>query len=163
MCDRQPTPTPDLEALYRSDYRRYLRVALGFLGDIDTAHDAVQEAFARALRSSSAFRQDASLATWVWRTLVNLCLDWQRRDARKPIPERPEPASESVPAPDAALSAAIAGLPPRQRAVVFLRHYADLDYVAIAAVLGISRGTVAATLYAAHEGLRRTLTAEVTS
>ena len=38
----------------------------------------------------------------------------------------------------------IAGLPERQRLVLFLRHYADLDYDTIAQVAGIERGTVAA-------------------
>jgi RNA polymerase sigma factor (sigma-70 family) len=53
--------------------------------------------------------------------------------------------------------AAIAGLPERQRMTLFLRHYADLDYDQIAAVLGVARGTVAATLHAAHEKLRGVL------
>ena len=53
--------------------------------------------------------------------------------------------------------AAVAALPERQRLALFLRHYADLDYEAIATALGVQRGTVAATLHAAHESLRRTL------
>jgi RNA polymerase sigma factor (sigma-70 family) len=45
-------------------------------------------------------------------------------------------------------------LPERQRLAVFLRYYADLDYTAIGEALGISAGTVAATLNAAHAALR---------
>ena len=52
------------------------------------------------------------------------------------------------------LRAAVAMLPERQRLAVFLRHYADLDYGQIAEVLGVERGTVAATLHAAHRTLR---------
>jgi RNA polymerase sigma factor (sigma-70 family) len=48
-------------------------------------------------------------------------------------------------------------LPERQRLVLFLRYYADLGYSAIAEALGISPGTVASTLNAAHESLRRNL------
>jgi RNA polymerase sigma factor (sigma-70 family) len=53
--------------------------------------------------------------------------------------------------------AAAAALPERQRLVLFLRYYADLDYAAIAAALGITEGTVGATLNAAHAVLRRSL------
>ena len=49
----------------------------------------------------------------------------------------------------------------RQREVLFLRYYADLDYATIAAALGISAGTVGATLSTARGVLRRALTPEV--
>jgi RNA polymerase sigma factor (sigma-70 family) len=55
------------------------------------------------------------------------------------------------------IRAAVGALPERQRTTVFLRHYADLDYEQIADVLGITRGTVAATLHQAHEKLREVL------
>jgi RNA polymerase sigma factor (sigma-70 family) len=58
---------------------------------------------------------------------------------------------------DAELRAALALLPERQRTAVFLRHYADLDYAAIGEALGITTGTVAATLNAAHTALRTRL------
>jgi len=48
-------------------------------------------------------------------------------------------------------------LPERQRLVVFLRYYADLDYSAIAEALEISPGTVAATLNSARASLRSVL------
>jgi RNA polymerase sigma factor (sigma-70 family) len=55
------------------------------------------------------------------------------------------------------LRVAVALLPERQRLVLFLRYYADLDYAAIADALEIAPGTVAATLNAAHATLHRTL------
>ncbi len=58
---------------------------------------------------------------------------------------------------DADLRAAIALLPDRQRAAIFLRYFADLDYAAIAEVLDVRVGTVSATLSAAHTSIRRTL------
>jgi RNA polymerase sigma factor (sigma-70 family) len=70
----------------------------------------------------------------------------------------PEPAT-AVHADDAhaAVRTLVAGLPPRQRTVVFLRYYADLDEQAIAAALGIRRGTVAATLHQVHARVRASL------
>ena len=60
-----------------------------------------------------------------------------------------------------AVRAAVAALPERQRLALFLRYYADLDYAAIAAALGVRRGTVSATLNHAHEALRAALGEEV--
>jgi RNA polymerase sigma factor (sigma-70 family) len=48
----------------------------------------------------------------------------------------------------------IAALPERQRLTLFLRYYADLDYDSIGEVLGVTSGTVGATLNAAHSALR---------
>ena len=53
----------------------------------------------------------------------------------------------------------VAALPPRQREVIFLRYFADLDYATIAHVLGLALGTVSATLSAAHHTLRARLEA----
>jgi DNA-directed RNA polymerase specialized sigma24 family protein len=56
---------------------------------------------------------------------------------------------------------AITALPEQQRLVLFLRHYADLDYDGIARVVGRRRGTVAAALHAAHDKLRESMKQEV--
>ena len=53
------------------------------------------------------------------------------------------------------MRAALTLLPERQRIVIFLRYYVDLDYATIAAILEISEGTVAATLHSARAALRR--------
>jgi RNA polymerase sigma factor (sigma-70 family) len=53
--------------------------------------------------------------------------------------------------------AAVEQLPERQRLILFLRYYADLDYRSIGETLSISDGTVAATLNAAHARLRQLL------
>ena len=56
------------------------------------------------------------------------------------------------------MRAALAALPERQRLALFLRYYADLDYAGIAEALGVSRGTVSATLHAAHSNLKSEVT-----
>lgn len=143
-----------IEDVYRRRYPRFLRVARAALGDEDRARDAVQETFARAIRSRFDFRGEGSLEGWIWRTLVNVCAD----DRRAALPQtETELPSNGHPAEWPEVRAAVAALPERQRLALFLRHYADLDYEAIATALGVQRGTVAATLHAAHESLRRTL------
>ena len=145
-----------IEDVYRRGYARFLRVATALVGDRERAHDAVQEAFARAIRSRSAFRGEGSLEAWLWRTLVNVCTD-ERRAATRTLPLSP-PVQNGRAEEWPELRAAVAALPERQRLILFLRHYADLDYETIAAATGIARGTVAATLHAAHASLRRAMT-----
>ena len=61
------------------------------------------------------------------------------------------------PADFTALRGRLALLPERQRLILFLRYYADLDYQQIADVLDLRRGTVSAALHAAHNTLRQQL------
>jgi len=142
----------ELEALYRSRFDVFARVASSVTRDPDRARDAVQEAFAVAVQKRRSFRGEGPLEAWLWRIVLNAARTDARRDI--PLPAQVEPVStnggyES----DARLRLALANLPERQRTAVFLRYYADLDYAAIAEALGISPGTVAATLNAAHATL----------
>jgi RNA polymerase sigma-70 factor, ECF subfamily len=141
-----------IEDLYRRQYRRFLRVAIAVVGSPDAAADAVQEAFARALRERHSLRTDDALPAWIWRMVMNAAIDQQRRTKREVSAAAPETAVEPDELVD--LRDAVAALPDRQRHTLFLRHYADLSYDEIAEVLGVARGTVAAALHAAHETLR---------
>jgi RNA polymerase sigma-70 factor (ECF subfamily) len=146
----------DLEALYRSRFDVFARVAASVSGDAERARDSVQEAFATAVRKRRSFRGEGPLEAWVWRIVLNAA----RSDARRSVPAvaYDEPASTNGrPEEDAELRAALARLPERQRTAVFLRYYADLEYAAIGEALGITSGTVAATLNAAHRTLRSRL------
>ena len=69
------------------------------------------------------------------------------------VDEVPAELSILDPERDPALAAAIRSLTPRRRVVVFLRYFADFSYAEIAEALGISEGTVAATLAQARAAL----------
>jgi len=146
----------DLEALYRSRDEVFARIAASVTGDREGARDVVQEAFARAVRTRRGFRGDGPLEAWVWRIVLNAARSDVRRTATFVQYDTPA-ASNGHPDEDAELRVALARLPERQRTAVFLRYYADLDYAAIAEALGISTGTVSATLNAAHSSLRTRL------
>jgi RNA polymerase sigma factor (sigma-70 family) len=148
----------EIENVYRTEYRKFLRLALALLGDRELAHEAVQETFARAIRSRMQLLTLASLEGWLWRTLVNHCRDLLR--AKRPATASEEHAQlprGDEPGVHGELRDAIARLPERQRLVIFLRHYADLTYEQIAEATGVERGTVAATLHTAHASLRRAM------
>jgi RNA polymerase sigma-70 factor (ECF subfamily) len=147
----------ELENLYRSRFGRFLRVAIAIVGNDELAREAVQEAFAQAIRDRGNFRGEGPLEAWVWRAVVNAARKERRAppsleidDAALPAPNGNEPTGSEV-------GALIALLPERQRLALFLRYYADLDYRSIAEALGIEVGTVSATLSSAHNSLRRAL------
>jgi RNA polymerase sigma factor (sigma-70 family) len=146
-----------IEHAYRDGYQRFLRVAVGILGDLDRGRDAVQETFARALRSRGDLRRIESVSGWLWRTLVNVCLADKRHPSdRFGVSEEAAANGHADEWPE--VRAMVAALPERQRLVLFLRHYADLDYRQIAEVVGVERGTVAATLHTAHQKIREAMT-----
>ena len=127
------------------------------LGDREQAYDAVQESFARALRSQERPEGQDQLAPWLYCVLVNHCRNLRRERERRTglVAEEASTNGRIDELPEVRL--AVAALPERQRLVLFLRHYADLDYGQIAEVLGIERGTVSATLHAAHRAVRRAI------
>jgi RNA polymerase sigma-70 factor, ECF subfamily len=148
-----------LEALYRTELPRFARAAVAIVGDEAAGTDAVQEAFAHAIRKRTSFRNEAPLEAWVWRIVINEALALRRRRALELGRDGTggaTPSSNHVPEQDAAVRGWIAALPQRQRLAVFLRYFADLDYRSIAAVLEVEVGTVSATLAAAHAALRGT-------
>ena len=145
----------ELEALYRTRYPYFVRVARLITDDGEAAYEAVQEAFATALAKRRSFRGEGPLEAWVWRTVVNLAKRQSRRQV-VPVASVPYDLHENGHTDEMrAVRAWIAALPERQRLVVFLRYYADLDYRAIATALDVKVGTVSATLGAAHRTLQK--------
>lgn len=141
----------------RSDYHR---AATTILGNPESARDAVNDAFLTAIASSATFRAEGSLEGWIRTIVVNAACDRRRRERfERPSDEIPEPprggqTGEPEPSIDVCeLRTRISDLPQRQRLIVFLRFYADLDYAQIADRLQISIGTVGATLHAALHAL----------
>lgn len=124
-------------------------------GSYDAARDAVQEGFARALRSRRQYSGRGSLEGWVWRIVLRAALE-QRRPGEEVLLDAVEPEFVE-PERDWALAAAVRALPPRRRLIVFLRHFADLPYQTIAEALEIDVGTVAATIAQARTELAATV------
>src|SRR5436305_5765383 len=139
----------ELEDFYRSNLAELRRVATAIAGDRELGCDAVQEAFARAVRKRRSFRGRGTLEAWVWQIVVNAARDARRR--RRIVVAEPPATNGHAPVLPLDL------LTERQREIVFLHYYADLDYAAITDARAISPGTVGATLTAAHRTLRDAL------
>jgi RNA polymerase sigma factor (sigma-70 family) len=162
------TRQPDFAEFYRSAADECLRAVLVSIGDLDTARELVDEAFARAWASWRAVSRHPAPKAWVVRTALNTGVSrWRRRRRELPVPDPARvadlPAAGETPASlvDPRIMAALMRLPARQRQVVALRLLLDLDTARTADVLGIAPGTVMAHLGRAMAALRHDLQPEL--
>jgi RNA polymerase sigma-70 factor, ECF subfamily len=156
----RPGATLDaIEGIYHSQLPEFRRAAAAITGDRELACDAVQDAFAHAVRRRADFRGEGSLNGWIWRIVINTTLS-QTRARRPTSPLAGDPSTSDNGHTDAAterVRSALARLPKQQRLVVFLHYYAELDYATIAEAISISTGTVGANLHRARANMRRRL------
>lgn len=151
------------------------RIAYQFAGNHHDAEDISQEVFIKVYRSLERFRQEAQLSSWLYRIVMNACIDHRRRHApagSAPFGEEAEHkmlnTPEGTPGPEqrtyagelgAVLESAIAALPKGQRIVFVMRHHQGLKLCEIADALGLAEGTVKRQLHAAVHRLRQALSA----
>lgn len=156
---------------------RAFRLALRVLRDEDAARDAVQEAFLKAWSALPKFEGRSNFFTWLYRLIMNQCLDHKRRDRSDRHVEFEEggrveaelgddPAAEVLgvsfaPAVDVArkelreqLALAIERLPEAARETLLLREVEGLSYAEIATALEIPKGTVMSRLHYARKQLQ---------
>ena len=163
---------------------RAFRLALRVLKDEDAAQDAVQEAFLKAWNALPKFEGRARFFTWLYRLVMNQCLDQKRRDksdrhtayeeggvVEAELSEVPPPEVEGVgfaaPAAEVArkelrarLAEAIEKLPDNARETLLLREVEGLSYAEIATTLDIPKGTVMSRLHYARKQLQGWLSDE---
>lgn len=160
MRRRADTRLVELERVYRSEFKAFVRTATAYLGDVDAARDAVQEGVASAIRKRDTYRGEGTLEAWLWGVVLNAIRSHYRERAHTLVLADDLRDQEAAPGTvNGRLSAetvrfAVRLLPERQRLVLFLRFYADMDYAAIAVLLEMSEGTVGASLNAARTTLR---------
>jgi RNA polymerase sigma factor (sigma-70 family) len=159
MRRRSGATLAELERAYRAQFRAFLQTATAYLGDADAARDAVQEGAATAIRKRRTYRGTGTVEAWLWSVMLNTIrsefrarshdylLDHELRDDGAAAASNLDGSAQTV-------RAAVRRLPERQRLALFLRFYADLDYATIAELLGMSKGTVGASLNSARTTLR---------
>jgi RNA polymerase sigma-70 factor (ECF subfamily) len=163
------------QALVERHRSMVYRVAYQFAGNHHDAEDIAQDVFIKVYRSLDRFRYDAQLTSWLYRIVMNACIDHRRRQA--PAGWAPFSADAELkmlntpqdgPGPEdtayglqvgEVLEAEIARLPPGQRLVFTMRHHEGLKLSEIAEALGLAEGTVKRQLHAAVHRLRAALIA----
>jgi RNA polymerase sigma factor (sigma-70 family) len=153
------TELVDFEEFYDGSRSRCLRAVMACVGDPVLAEDLVAEAFTRAWMSWPKVSRHPAPEAWVVRTALNTSVSWWRR-SRREIPLADHDVATSVQASnqlDEAVRVALLRLPGRQREVIALRVFLDLDTDATARALGIAPGTVTAHLSRAISAMRASL------
>lgn len=159
-------PDNDKEAVIRqliAEHQTALtRLCYLYLHDVQLAEDAVQETFLKAYSTLERFRGEASAKTWLTRIAMRTCCDmlrtfWYRRMDRRVTPEMlPDCAGEAAEE-ESALTLAVMNLPHREREVILLYYYQDMNVSEIAKALGVTQPTVSYRLKHAREKLRNAL------
>ena len=156
-------------SLYSIYKDRVYSIALYFFhGDHAVASDVTQQVFLKLITNIGQFRGDAAFSTWLYRLVVNVCLDVTRRrtsdalilaGSPRETPGGPSSQEEAYARAQLAHSvrAAIATLPQKYRMAVLLRYFEDLSYEQIAEALDCSMGTVASRLSRGHKMLAERL------
>ena len=147
--------------------RSVYQLCYRFVGNHEDASDRSQDVFLRAYRGLKNFRGQSSLATWLYRIGVNVCRNHvsvrspavEAIDAREFVDAGAESPSDRILRAErgARVRAAIAQLPPKQRAALVLRTYHEMSHQEIADVLGSSVGAVKANFFHALASLKRLL------
>ncbi len=168
------------EELVRQYDQAVLRLALNLTRSEQDAQDIFQEAFLKAYRNVGNFRFECSFYTWIYRIVVNLCLDHLRKKkVRKEnsavavdengaehnlLDQVADPRAGANPERDllrrelgARIAGALERLTPRERMVFELKHYHGLKLRTIGEMLETTEDTAKNTLFRATQKLRGTL------
>jgi RNA polymerase sigma-70 factor (sigma-E family) len=145
---------------FQASWEPCLRAVVAVVGSPQLAEDQVAEAFAKAWVSWRKVRRHPAPRAWVVRTALNTGASWWRQRRRElPLADHDLTAPGDLDGGlDASLLTAIWRLPVRQREVIALRIFLDLDTATIARQLGIEAGTVRMHLSRGVTALRHELT-----
>jgi RNA polymerase sigma-70 factor (ECF subfamily) len=158
----RPGVKEDFDRLYRSTYQRIFATLVLILRDPAAAEDATQEAYLRAFKAWSTWKQEAPAEPWLYRIALNVAFTHRRRERLHEIgevlrrlgrPRQPDPAELE----QSDLARELRRLPPKQAAAIVLRHLHGFTNREIARALGVPERTVASRLAAAKERLRTRL------
>jgi RNA polymerase sigma-70 factor (ECF subfamily) len=163
------------EELVDRHKQKAFHIAFDFARDREEAKDLSQDAFLKAFMNLKKFDGRSGFYTWFYRILVNVCLDYKRRQKRAPSDEfdetvmnQMEPSHQPAKpiAPDQhvwvgefskKVDGALAALPPKQRTAFILKNHQGLSIREIAAMMETAEGTVKVHLHRAVTTLRRSL------
>ena len=155
-------------------------VAFGIVRNPDAAMDVTQDAFVKVYKALPKFKGDAAFYTWLYRIVVNLCIDRKRKSARRAEVDYddtlshggdgpalgPTLASTGIESPAQAyarrelreqMEKAIAALSENHREILVLREVEGLSYEELSDILGVPKGTIMSRLFHARKNFQQAL------
>ena len=165
------------EALVQMHDRQVLKLARQMLNNLEDAQDVYQEIFLKVFRSLPAFRFESEFATWLYRIVINQCLNYRQWRSRRrflsfdappgdddkqvsylPPDKNPDPEREALSRElSREIALAMESLSDKQRAVFVLRHFHEQKLQEIAKTLGCAEGTVKNYLFRATQHMQEKL------
>ena len=159
-----------LRALYEAYKDRVYSIAFYFFhGDTAAASDVTQQVFLKLIGTIGKYRGASAFSTWLYRIVVNACVDRSRRAKAGIVVSEPA-VLNAIPDPIASheellargemadsVRQAIASLPSKLRIAILLRYFDELSYTEMAAALNCSVGTVSSRLSRGHRLLAKRL------
>jgi RNA polymerase sigma-70 factor (ECF subfamily) len=139
-------------------------VVLRMVRDPEEARDLVQTVFLKVFEHLDGYRPDQRFYSWMYRIAIHEALNHLRRRGRmqpmegEAASERPSPERLALEADlSRMVQEALMTLPEHERAVLVLRHFADLSYQEISEAVGVPEKTVKSRLFSARQRLRERL------
>ncbi|WP_188262038.1 RNA polymerase sigma factor [Azospirillum tabaci] len=154
------------DRLTRRHLRRSLALAHRVVGNASDAEEVVQDAFLQIWTHADRWRGDGTrFSTWLYRIVVNRAIDYRRRKSFQSLDDAVEMADPAVGADgllaerqlSAAVDAAIAALPERQRAALSLCYYQEMSCAEASEVLHVSVSAMESLLVRARRMVRTRL------
>jgi RNA polymerase sigma-70 factor (ECF subfamily) len=160
-----------LRVLYERHAEFVYRIAYRFVFNEEDARDITQSVFVSIMQSAGRYKPEAKLSTWIYRIVVNRCLNHRAKAYRRLRAQLTDRDFEAIPAPDdqqpdrildrveraAGLRAAIRELPERQRMALILSRFEGQSYEEIAGALCCSKKSVESLLVRARKTLAEIL------
>ena len=167
LIEQSLSGDPDAYAALVNQHQIMVRaVAFRMTGSLDDAEELAQDAFLRAYRQLGSFGGRSKFSTWLCKIVINLSLDWRRRESRRDhihAKWAADTASEQCPGggvPDELsrrVQVALDQLPAKQRAAIVLTIYENQSHAEAAKTLGCSQATISWRVFAARQKLKRLL------
>ena len=154
--------------LFDRHYKRGVNIAYRMLGNRDIAEDIAMDAFARVWESRASYKPTAKFSTYLYRIVVNLCVNAGKRkrflvdcELDESILKAPSGSDPAVGAERAETTRvvrdAVLQLPENQRTAIILTRYEELSYQVAAEVMGVSIKAIESLLHRAKANLRKEL------
>jgi RNA polymerase sigma-70 factor (ECF subfamily) len=156
------------EELLQRHQVKVINLIYSFLNDRWEAEDVAQEVFLKVWKNAAKFKGKSKFSTWLYRIVINLCLNYQRSGKKNPSDclNNPELAGNTQSNPhqimekkerEIIVNQAISLLPPKQRMALILSRFEGYSYAEISELMNVSISSTESLLFRAKQNIAKIL------